>query len=82
MSETPTYMMVLRWSEEDRAYLVELPEWEGFLGNWRAATHGETYDDAARNGREVLEMLVEDAREHGEPLPEPRVFTPPRGQAV
>ena len=74
MMEHPAYSMLIRWSEEDQAFLVTLPEWEGHLQNWHAATHGATYAEAATNGQEVLEMLVEDAQEHGESLPQPRVF--------
>ena len=55
-------------------FLVTLPEWEGHLLNWRTATHGATYDEAARHGREVLEMLIEGAQEEGKPLPAPRLF--------
>lgn len=59
------YSMLIRWSEEDEAYLVALPEWEGYLGNWDSVTHGETYELAARNGGEVLDMLVDLARAEG-----------------
>lgn len=72
--EKPAYSMLIRWSEEDRAFLVTLPEWQGYLQNWYAATHGDTYEDAARNGQEVLEMMVEYAQERGEALPAPHVF--------
>ena len=74
MEESARYSMVIRWSERDKAYLVALPEWEGRLGNWDSATHGDTYGAAAENGRAVLEMLVAHARESGEPLPAPHVF--------
>lgn len=67
------YFMLIRWIEEDAAYLVALPEWEGYLGNWESATHGETYERAARNGREVLDMLMDLARTEGRAVPEPRV---------
>ncbi len=72
--EPARYSMVIHWSERDKAYLVALPEWEGRLGNWDSATHGDSYGEAAENGREVLEMLVTEALESGEPLPEPRAF--------
>lgn len=39
-----------------------------------AKTHGVTYDEAMRNGQEVLAMLVDAAQEQGQPLPPPRVF--------
>ena len=35
------YSMVIQWSEEDDAFLVTLPEWEGRVFN--PVTHGETY---------------------------------------
>jgi hypothetical protein len=36
------YTMVIQWSEEDRLYLVHLPEfpWQEFV------THGSTYEEA------------------------------------
>jgi predicted RNase H-like HicB family nuclease len=72
MSEQMHYAMLIQWSEADQAYLVTLPDWEGrVLG---PVTHGDTYEDAARNGKQVIEMLVEAALENGEPLPEPRVY--------
>ena len=72
MSKRPRYSMLTQWSDEDQAYLVTLPEWKGRV--FGPVTHGDTYEEAAHNGREVLEMLIESAREHGEPLPEPRAF--------
>ncbi len=64
----PKYSMVIQWSDEDQKYIVSLPEWgDG------AHTHGATYEEAAKNGREVLEMLLEDERE-GKPVPAPRLF--------
>ena len=36
----------IQWSEEDQAYVVTLPEWGDF-----AKTHGETYEEAAKNAR-------------------------------
>jgi antitoxin HicB len=70
MSQQPRYTMVIQWSDEDQAYIVSFTEWEaqGLIGH----THGETYEDAARKGREVLHKLVECARAEGEPLPAPR----------
>lgn len=74
MSDKPVYSMLIRWSEEDQSFLVTLPEWEGHLFNWKAVTHGATYEEAAKNGQEVLDLLVEHARKYGQPLPEPRIF--------
>jgi predicted RNase H-like HicB family nuclease len=64
--------MVIQWSDEDRAYIVSFPEWEaqGLIGH----THGNTYEEAVSNGREVLQMLIESARAEGESLPAPHTF--------
>jgi len=72
MSEQLRYSMVIQWSDEDQAYIVRFLEWEaqGLIGH----THGETYEDAARKGREALHMLVESARAGGESLPAPQTY--------
>ncbi len=64
------YSMVIQWSDEDDLYLVHLPEfpWQQFV------THGKTYEEAAKNGREVLETFIEMFQEEGKPLPEPIAY--------
>lgn len=72
MNDQPRYSMLIEWSEEDQAYIVSFPEWEahGLIGH----THGDTYDEGVKNGQDVLKMLVNSAREQGEPLPLARTF--------
>ena len=65
---TPKYSMVIEWSDADAAFVVTLPE---FPSNH---THGATYEEAARSGQEVLEMLIEVYQTDGKPLPQPRVL--------
>lgn len=70
MSETPHYSMVIPWSDEDHAYLVTLPEWaDQVLG---PVTDGDSYEEAVQRGREALHALIASARQHGEPVPQPR----------
>jgi predicted RNase H-like HicB family nuclease len=69
------YSMFIQWSEEDRAYVVSLPEWGDRVFS-NPVTHVDTYEEAVRNGREAIEALVGWASEQGRPLPEPRVFAP------
>jgi antitoxin HicB len=69
-AEPLRYSMVIQWSEDDAAFLVTLPEWEGRVFN--PVTHGDTYEEAVRNGQIALEDLVFVSRKHGESLPEPR----------
>jgi antitoxin HicB len=72
VSEQLHYSMIVQWSDDDQAYLVTLPEWEGQVFN--PVTHGDSYEDAIRQGQEALAALVASAHQRGEPLPEPRVF--------
>jgi antitoxin HicB len=74
--QTIHYSMLIEWSEEDQAYLVTLPEWAQQV--IMPATHGDTYDEAARNGQEVLELLMVDAIKSCEVLPTPKVYTASR----
>lgn len=70
MSDAPKYTMVIFWSAEDEAYLVSLPDWDGIVIN--PVIHGDSYDEAVRHGREVIEGLILSLTADGEPLPEPR----------
>ena len=62
------YSMVIQWSEEDQAFIVTLPEFPN------CRTHGATYEEAVKNGQEVLELVIESYREEGTPLPEPNLL--------
>lgn len=59
------YTIVIQWSDEDQCYLVHLPEFP----TQKYHTHGETYDDALKNAKEVLELLIEEYEENGKQLP-------------
>lgn len=65
------YKMVIQWSDIDNCYLLGFPDFEG--QQWR--THGDTYEEAFKNGIEVLELLIEDYQLSGETLPIPSVLT-------
>ena len=67
-----TYSLVIEWSDEDQAYVVLLPEWQGRV--YQPVTDGATYEEAARKGQAVLATLIEQATQHGESLPEPHAF--------
>ncbi|MEL6553442.1 MAG: type II toxin-antitoxin system HicB family antitoxin [Cyanobacteria bacterium J06621_11] len=59
------YQMVIVWSNEDDCYLVHLPDFP----EQTYRTHGDSYAEAAKNGEEVLELLLE---EDGLRLPVPK----------
>ena len=52
---TQRYPMVIVWSDEDDCYLVHLPDFP----EQKFRTHGDTYEEAAKNGQEILELLLE-----------------------
>lgn len=62
------YSMVIQWDEEDRIYVVTVPELPGCM------THGKTYEEALQHGREVIELWVDANEEWGRPIPAPRVL--------
>ena len=66
--EYPHYSITLEWDEVDHIYVVTIPEFPG------CHTHGKTLEEAVRHAREVIEMLVDDARRSRESLPQPRYF--------
>ncbi len=63
------YSMGIQWSDEDGAYLVTLPEFGP-----SAVTHGSTYEEAARQGQDALESLINAYQVSGWALPEPVKF--------
>ncbi len=69
MNDQVHYSTVIEWSAEDEVYVVSLPEWGDLVH-----THGETYEDALRKGKELITGLVAARKQRGEPLPKPRMF--------
>ena len=62
------YSILIQWSNEDNKYIVTLPEFPG------CHTHGDTYEEALQNGKEVLELVIENRQDLGRPLPEPNRY--------
>jgi predicted RNase H-like HicB family nuclease len=63
------YSMIIQWSDEDNKFIVTIPE---FIG---AVTHGDTYEEAVKNGKEVIELCIETEQALGDPLPQPHTYT-------
>lgn len=64
------YSMVIQWSTKDKCFVVTLPEW-GEL----CQTYGDTYEEALRNAKEVLQLMVSSSIQEGSPLPKADIFT-------
>ena len=58
--------LIVYWSEEDEAFIVEVPELPGCMAD------GATYQEALANAEVVIQEWIETARELGRPIPEPR----------
>jgi predicted RNase H-like HicB family nuclease len=60
------YEIILYWSNEDDAYIAEVPELA-----WCAAD-GQTYQEAITNVEVVIDEWIEVAIEEGRPVPKPK----------
>jgi predicted RNase H-like HicB family nuclease len=60
------YEVIIYWSEEDRAFVAEVPELPGCMA------HGATQEAALRSAQEAVELRLDIAKQLGDPIPEPR----------
>ena len=60
------YEIILYWSEEDQAYIAEVPELPG------CAADGPTYRQALANVEGIIQEWIETAKELNRPIPEPK----------
>ncbi len=60
------YEIILYWSDEDGAYIAEVPELAG------CAADGETYEQAVKHVELVIDEWIETALELGRDVPEPK----------
>lgn len=60
------YEVIIYWSEEDNAFIAEVPELPGCLSD------GKTYHEALSNAEQIIREWIETATELGRPIPEPR----------
>jgi predicted RNase H-like HicB family nuclease len=60
------YEIIIYWSNEDNAYLAEVPELPGCMAD------GESYQKALQNAEIIIQEWIETARKLNRPIPEPR----------
>ena len=61
-----TYEMIIWWSNEDDAFVVEVPELPGCMA------HGKTRQTAIRNAEDAIVFWVKTAKDDGLEIPQPR----------
>jgi len=66
MQENIKYELIVYWSEDDGAYIVNVPELPGCMAD------GKTYKEAIQNVLIVIEEWMETARELGRNIPMPK----------
>jgi predicted RNase H-like HicB family nuclease len=66
MNAEPRYEIIIYWSDEDRAFIAEVPELPD------CAADGPTYEAAVANVKTVIAEWIEMAQEMGRDIPAPR----------
>lgn len=60
------YEIILYWSQEDQAFITEVPELPG------CAADGGTYQEALQNIEIIMQEWIETAQELGRYIPQPK----------
>ena len=63
---SPKYEVIIYWSEEDSAFIAEVPELPG------CAADGKTRREALKNAEVIIQEWIETAKELGRPIPQPK----------
>ncbi len=58
------YEVIIYWSEEDQAFIAEVPELPGCMAD------GKTYEAALKSVRQISREWLQTAKELGRPIPE------------
>lgn len=66
MNNSYKYEIIIYWSEEDGAFIAEVPELPG------CAADGATYAEALANVDVIVQEWIETAKELGRLIPEPK----------
>ena len=60
------YEAILYWSNEDDAFVAEVPELPGCMG------HGASQEAALKQVKKAIDLWLDTAREFDDPIPEPK----------
>jgi predicted RNase H-like HicB family nuclease len=60
------YEIIIYWSEEDNAYIAEVPELPGCMA------HGKNYEEAVKNVKDAVYIWIKTAEEFNDAIPQPK----------
>ncbi len=60
------YEVIIYWSEEDNAYVAEVPDLPGCMAD------GATYEEALKNAQIIIDEWIETAKSLGREIPTPK----------
>jgi len=60
------YEIIIYWSEEDKAFVAEVPELPGCIAD------GKTHQEALANAEVIIQECIETAQEEGRSVPKPK----------
>ena len=60
------YEIIIYWSNEDQAFIAEVPELPGCMA------HGVTHEEALANIKSAMELWIKTAKEFNDPIPAPK----------
>ena len=60
------YEIIIFWSDEDSAFIAEVPELPGCMAD------GQTYQEALSRAEQVIQEWIETAKELGRSVPTPK----------
>jgi predicted RNase H-like HicB family nuclease len=60
------YEIIIFWSDEDEAFIADVPELPGCMA------HGSSHVEALKNAQEAISFWIDTAKEIGRQIPEPK----------
>ena len=60
------FEIILYWSNEDQAFIAEVPELSGCMA------HGDSQEAALKHVNEAIQLWIDTAQEFGDPIPQPK----------
>ncbi len=60
------YEIIIFWSNEDEAFVAEVPELPGCMA------HGDSHESVLANIKSAMELWIQTAKQFNDPIPKPK----------